>query len=183
MTIIIGYIDTINNTIYMGGDSCVSQNTSTYVMKDQKVFQKDEFLIGSGGKLRMSNILKYQFEPPTHPKNMSIEQYMNSLFINKLHKCFCDLDFDKTNEDKNGFDGVILIGYRGHLFEIDCQYGVFEGIKPYYCIGSGGEIALGVLIANEDIQNMSIEDKINQALQITGENDNSVGPPYYILKL
>ena len=184
MTVIIGYVDKQNDTVYMGADSRTSQSTYVDTWNDQKVFIKGDFLLGACGTLRGLNVLKYQFEPPEHPENMSVEQYINSLFINELQYDFTNLgvkEFDK-DEGIELSSTLVLVGYKGRLFEIGADFSVHESTGFFRTIGSGGQIALGVLLATEDDM-FSIEHKIYNALSLTSMIDAGVGPPYVILKL
>lgn len=189
MTIIIGYINKKDNSIFMAGDSRTCQDSYYDTMNEQKVFIKnghgmtdDKFIIGASGTLRLVNILKYNLDLPKHPKEMSTKEYIYTIFIDSIRKCFEQCGLKPGKEPDQDFNGAFLVGYKGKLFEIGCDYAINESIYPFMTIGSGGFIAAGSLMTTLN-DNISIEEKINKALEVTGQLDCSVGPPYYILKL
>lgn len=189
MTVIVGYIDRDNDIVYIGGDSRSNQDGNYDTLKDKKVFLNGDFLIGACGTLRLCNMLHYQFVPPEHPKGMSVEEYMNKLFVNEVQSCFDTVGLSRkvrTSEEEGDYIGTFLVGYKGRLFTIGCDYAVSEVIRDYDAIGSGGMYALGALDIMDILDykiGLSIDKRIEQALITAGNFDSNCGEPYYVLKL
>jgi ATP-dependent protease HslVU (ClpYQ) peptidase subunit len=182
MTVIIGYIDKENDTVYMGGDSAITFGNTIDYSKDKKVFQKNDFLIGTSGLQRTIQILKYDFYPPDKPENMTVEQFINTLFINSLRECFKNNGFAEKKNEKEEFDSTILVGYKRRLFRIAYDYSVHETERSFISIGCGEDFAEGALSALME-SNLNIEERIKKALEIAGEFCNGVESPYYVLKM
>jgi hypothetical protein len=122
MTCIVGIVGD-DGTIYMGADSNVSvtsgfQNNS----KDGKMFVKHGFIYGFSGSPRMLQIVKYDFIPPEHPREMNTVEYMCSLWIPTLRRCFERGGFLEISNNVESADGTFLVGYKGKLF---CMYSDF----------------------------------------------------------
>lgn len=183
MTCVIGYVE--KDTVYMGADSRTSQENYIDTMNDTKVFINGDFIMGASGTLRGLNVLKYQFDPPEHPKDMSIEQYMNSLFINELQYTFINLGVVQLDKEENIdlSSTIVLVGYKGRLFEIGKDFSVFESVRSFRAIGSGGQLAMSYLLATMNDPITFIKEKIYNALVVTSKIDASVGPPFIILEL
>jgi hypothetical protein len=183
MTVIIGYIEPETNTVFMGSDSRSTQKTYIDTLKESKVWINDEFIIGVCGDLRLLNVIKYQFKPPKHPKDMLTEKYMNSLFINEIQGTLVGMNVkDDDEENKDRMPGQILVGYKGRLFKIGVDFGVHESTMAFRCIGSAEQFALGALLGSIH-SSSSIENKIYNALEVASHFDAAVGPPFYVLKL
>ena len=185
MTIIIGYVNKENNSVFMSGDSRTTQDSYYDTMNVKKVFIKNDFIIGASGTLRLINILKHKFIPPKYPNRinrLSIDEYMNTLFIDEVRLCFINNGLRQGREPDQDYNGAFLVGYKGRLFEVGCDFAINESQLPFATLGSGSLIASGSLMTTlyDDI---SIEEKINKALEVTGKLDCGVGPPYYTLEL
>ena len=85
MTAIAALIE--NGKIWMGADSCgVSDDYSLSLRKDEKIFTRDDFLIGGCGSFRMIGLLRYSLRLPKH-KSVEDAEYMNTLFIDSVRDC------------------------------------------------------------------------------------------------
>lgn len=182
MTCIIGYIDKKERTMYMGGDSCVS-NGHTYTLRNNpKIMKKEKMLIGAAGSCRMRDLLFYKFAPPEHPKGMGVRKYMYTLFIDGIRKQFKDGGYATVNNNVET-GGFFLVAYRGYLFQIESDFQIGEPIAIDAC-GSGTECALGALYALNKVEtNLTIQGKIKTALEAATSHIVSVKSPYKILRL
>jgi ATP-dependent protease HslVU (ClpYQ) peptidase subunit len=187
MTCTIGVLSN-DGTIWIGSDSAATADVLVEIRNDKKVFynaNNNDFLIGIAGSFKLGNVLQYIFEPPKVPKGMDINTYMNKLFIVELKECFNDYT-ENFGVIKDGlFFGDWIVGYKternSYLYHIynDLHVGVLK--KNYIAIGSGAMVALGSLYSTEHIEN--VQQRIEIALNASGEFINTVYPPYYILKL
>lgn len=177
MTCIAGLID--NGKIYMGADSAGVAGTSLRVRADQKVFVKDDFIMGFTTSFRMGQLLRYNLQVSPRPESLDVFEYMVTSFIEAVRKCLKDGGFaEKKDEKEKG--GTFLVGYQGRLVCIDSDYQVEEHMLPYAATGSGEDVALGVLFANGHLEP---DERILQALEAAEQFSAGVRRPFVIKTL
>lgn len=78
------------------------------------------------------------------------------------------LDKDYIRLTDSGLDASVLIGIRGHLFEVilDEVSVRIEHIALPYSAGCGGDYAIGAYLALESNKEMKLTDKIKSAMKI-----------------
>lgn len=174
MTCVVGLTD--GNTIYMGGDSATVSTEYGLALQSsyRKVVRNGDFLIGTAGSARVGQILKNVFEPP--PCDGDIHRYMVKDFAKAVHDCIESQDAKEQYKDSE-----ILVGYKGRLFYIGCNYMVSEHVKGYHAIGCAGEVALGVLnVLNRYVYDIDPKKRIEVALEVAQEFNVYVRSPFYI---
>ena len=144
MTCIIAYID--KQGVYIGGDSAaVDEGDLSYnIRSDEKVFAKGEFIFGYSTSFRMGQLLRYKLRIPAHPKGMDNSQYMITLFVDAVKKCFEDNDYTDMMTDTGG---NFIVGYKGTLFTILSDYQVAEPKENFAALGCGDAFAIGAMFA------------------------------------
>jgi len=177
MTCIIGLLD--KGKIYMGGDSAGVANLSLSVRADQKVFIKDDFIMGFTSSFRMGQLLRYNLRIPFHHNGIDTFEYMVSSFVEAVRKCLNDGGFAEKKDAKEKA-GTFLVGYRRRLFCIDEDYQVAEQLLPFYAVGCGEDIALGALFANSHLEP---EKRILQALEAAEQFSAGVRRPFVIKEI
>lgn len=181
MTCIIGYVD--RDYIYIGGDSCGAGGNHKSIRKDEKVFRKNKMIFGYTSSFRMGHLLHWKFNIPEHPKNISVDEYMNTIFIDEVIKLFTDNGFCEIDKNqKTG--GNFLIAYKNRLFDIQNDFQIAEDSDGISTCGSGyiaAEAAFKALLYN--CKKMSTYEKIIKTLEITSEMILGVDPPFKILKI
>ena len=179
MTAIVAIVE--NDTVYMGGDSAGVAGLSITVRKDPKVFKNGPFIMGFTSSFRMGNLLRYSFKPPKHPDNMSLDRYMNTVFIDAVRECLRDGGYTKVN-DNNEKGGTFLVGYKGKLFNIDGDFQVGIHVRNYDSVGCGGELCLGSLYTTEKLD-IEPKERIKIALKAAELFSGGVRRPFNILSL
>jgi len=178
MTCIAGLID--NGKIYMGADSAgVNSSLSLSVRADQKVFVKDEFIMGFTTSFRMGQLLQYKLQVSPRPERIDVFEYMVTSFVESVRKCLKDGGFAEKKDDKETA-GTFLVGYAGRLFCVNSDYQVEETLLPYAATGCGEDIALGALFANGHLKP---EERILQALEAAEQFSAGVRRPFVIKQL
>ena len=174
MTCIAGLID--KGKVYMGADSAGVANLSLHVRADEKVFVKDDFIMGFTTSFRMGQLLRYKLQVSPRPRGQDVFEYMVTSFIEAVRKCLKEGGFAEKKDEKEKA-GTFLVGYRGRLFTVDSDYQVGENLLPYAATGCGEDIALGTLFANEDLKP---EKRILQALEAAEQFNAAVRRPFVI---
>ena len=178
MTCIVAYKK--DNKIYFGADSLGSTEYKKSNRRDQKLFYKDNMLIGFTSSFRMGNILQYKLEIPKHKSNISTNVYMNTIFIDNVIKCFEDNKYI-SNVDSTISGGTFLVGYKNRIFKIESDFQVAEDYGNFSSCGSGEDIATGVMEGILKInKNIAPEKLIKIAIQIASKYIPSVGGPIHI---
>lgn len=183
MTCIAGAIK--GTEVWIGGDAVSVQGySSARVSTQAKVFQVGEFLVGSCGTLRVQQIIRYLFTPPTIETD--IITYMIKNFVPALKKAIKEHEGEVTTPDGGkAIDGRYLIGVRGRLFEIDSSYAVFEAKAPYAAVGCADQEALAAMFTATSLMAGDITPKqiVERGLLAAVEFDTSIRQPFTILKL
>lgn len=185
MTCVVGYIDSENNKVFMGGDSAgVSENFNLTVRTDGKVFKNGDFIFGFTDSFRMGQILKYSFVPPTPKDDEDIHAFMCTKFVNALRECFVEGGFAKIEDTTFEVGGTFLVGYKGMLFEIYDDYQVGIPIDGFSAVGCGGDVAKGALHAIKSIKFDTpplAKDVVFIALQASERNNAGVRSPFVVI--
>lgn len=177
MTCIVGLID--KDRIYMGADSAGVSGLSLSVRADEKVFVKDDFVMGFTTSFRMGQLLRYQLQVQLRSKDQDVFEYMVTLFVEAVRKCLKNGGWAEKKDDQEK-GGTFLVGYQGRLFCIGSDYQVGENLLPYNATGCGDDIAKGVLFANE---HLNPEERIMQALEAAEQFSAGVRRPFVIRHL
>lgn len=151
VTCIVGVVDT-DGSIYMGGDSAGTANTGEQsAFNNHKVFLPKlgpHFVMGAAGSFRLSQLLRYTFEPPLPPGPfVDLEGFMVTTFVKALRKCFKDAGFERQMDTAPEFPGGFLVGYQGRLFRIEDDYQVMIEQREYIAVGAGESVAMGAMFA------------------------------------
>lgn len=180
MSCVVAY-DSGNGTLYFGGDSIGTDGDSYTIRKDPKVFIKDNVAFGFVGSFRVGQILRSIFKIPKQKEHQSDYDFLCSTFIDSLVKCLKSKGFDPG--DKNEVNEMeFLIGYKGKIYHIMCDFQVAVHNTDYMAIGAGRDFALGCLWASKDSKFVT-EDKVRIALECSSSFCSSVKPPFEIIKV
>ncbi len=180
MTCVVSLVEP-DGTIYLGGDSAVVGSYQLTIRKDKKVFVVNDFLIGCAGSARMRQLLHHAFVPPEYVPGADIDKYMATDFIDAVRQCLKDGGFAQKKDEQEEIDGVFLVGFHGRLFRIATDYQHLESLDGYDAIGSGAEVALGVLFAIRDLD-MLPRQRLELALKAAEHHIASVQAPFTILE-
>lgn len=168
-----------NNKVYMGADSAAVSMIDLTVRCDQKVFMNDEFLIGFTSSFRMGQLLRYTLKPPKiRPEEKDLYEYMVTDFVDAVRECLKKGRYAQNDKGEES-GGFFLVGVRGRLFQIECDYQVGESVQTYDAVGCGRAYALGVLSVTNTIDP---EERIKLALSSAEKFSAGVRGPFVILK-
>jgi hypothetical protein len=176
VTCIVGLVDSAHGRIYMGGDSAGVGYYNLTVRRDPKVFRNGPYLLGFTSSFRMGQLLRFAFQPPTHPDGMDIERFMATTWVDAVRECLKAGGFARKNSDAEE-GGTFLVGYRGRLFRIENDYQVGEALDGYDAVGCGADLALGALYASGLAQRNSAE-RVFWALEAAERGSAGVRGPF-----
>jgi ATP-dependent protease HslVU (ClpYQ) peptidase subunit len=133
-------------------------------------------MFGVAGDYRAAQIVQYSLSV-CEPGDDALS-YLIREFVPELRKALEDGGRMGTKDGLEDSELTALVGLRGKLFKVQRDASVLEPMNGILAIGSGGEVAYGVLRASTD----SPEERIKRALEISGEHTCYVSPPYFIAK-
>jgi hypothetical protein len=163
----------------MGGDSAATCNGIVGYRAAGKVYRRGEFLMGGAGSTRAQDLLRYSFEPP--PPSEDLDAYMTRDFAAAMRKVLEENGrLAEDNEGYKTFGSRLLVGVRGRLYEIDPAFAIHCDACEYNAIGSGCEIALGVMYATEKLA-WKPEERIRLALRAAEHWTTDVRGPFTVL--
>lgn len=177
MTCVIGLIK--DNKVFMGSDSASSNESIQFTKTNPKIFIKDEMIFGCTTSFRMINLLQYQFKIPFYVKNISVDEYINTVFIEKIRKLFGDSGFTSI-ENNVETGGEFIVGFKNNLYHIEPDFQIGKHLDSFVCVGSGMEYAYGamkILIKNKEMNGIKM---ITEALKASEYYNPFVRRPFKI---
>ena len=182
MTVVLAYVDKDNHCTHMAGDACASDAINKSIVKNEKVFHpvgRKDILFGCAGTFRLPNLLKYV--PGIFPAEdeLATDDIDMSYLINEFTPVVRALteDFD----DDDAWELLIAVGDR--LYRMQMDLSILEPADTCDAIGIGGQVALGAFkVLNELETNMTINDRINHALNVACSSCQGCQPPFSICK-
>lgn len=175
MTCIVGLVH--EGVVYIGADSAGVAGYSLTVRADAKAFTNGPFIMGFTGSIRMGQLLRYQLSPPRRFPGEDLQQYMVNDFVDAVRACLKNGGYaSKLNEVEEG--GTFLVGCEGALCTVFSDYQVAVSVDGYAAVGSGHDIAKGVLYATPGLPP---EQRVLMALQAAERFNAGVRGPFHIV--
>ncbi|MGH8569003.1 MAG: hypothetical protein ACREXU_13565 [Gammaproteobacteria bacterium] len=173
MTCVVGLVD--SGSVYIGGDSAAASDTGGLALRaDPKVFfLGNHLLVGCSGSFRLAQLIRFELLPPPRKKGDTDHAHIVRRIVPAIRKCLAAGGF----EEECG--GNLILGYRGRLYELHCDFDVGRPADPYCAIGSGEPVALGAMYATVDL-GWSPEARITTALEAAERHNAGVAAPFTI---
>jgi hypothetical protein len=187
MSLVVGLVH--GDQVYMGSDSAETDIHDLMPRRDPQVFCKGSFLIGYPGSFRLGNLLRYGLALPEQHPQMGLHEFMVQEFAARVRKWIqcgelkplANAEDKRKDKDKyQKLEGLLLVGYRGHLFTIGSDGQVVEALDDYDVLGIGDEVALGALYAT---RNEEPSHRVCSALRAAEHLTGAVRPPFHVLCL
>ena len=187
MTCIIGFVDKVNDRVWMGADSLGSNGYTKSINTQHKVFHHDVFknvVMGSTTTFRHIDLLKYSenlFPELDFYKQKEIDhKYMVKTFIPNLINLF-QTNISSESETNRGAN--FLLGAKNQLFEIQNDYSVLVPDCGFAAVGCGEDVAMGSLITTTKYfgDNLTPKEHILYALRAASNYCCGVSEPFVII--
>lgn len=175
MTCIVGAKD-VDGRLWLGGDSCCSEDTDKLVTNMPKVWKVSDFLIGFCGSLRVGGVAAYAFNPPAHVEGLSDNAYIIGPFITSLRECLHEHGIESI--DDTHFSSF-LVGYHNTLYIIYEEWSAHPVVDSLVAIGSGSRYAIG---AGFEWDGTNPKGMVTKALRAATKFDTAVSQPFTIVK-
>lgn len=167
---------------WMGGDSAAvtASDMSLRIMEKPKILAIKDVLLGSAGSIRVNQLIHFSLKIPRQ-KVRDDYRYLCTDFINALRECLKNGGSARMEEGgEEGMENNLLVGYRGHVYQIETDYNVQTYKIGFGACGNGGNYALGSLFSTQRTK-LSPEKRITLALETAAYFSAGVSPPFHIL--
>lgn len=137
-----------DKNVVLAGERGASDETTIINLNEPKIFKTGKFLIGFAGSMA-GDKLRYRFKPSDPRQNVSLDQHMNTTFLQELQECYEDSFVPHLSPDS---DLSLIIVVNGQIYQHHA--GDMSMTKPaenYIAIGSGAEYAYGSFWSTEQI--------------------------------
>jgi ATP-dependent protease HslVU (ClpYQ) peptidase subunit len=182
VTCIVGFMH--NGKVIIGGDSAGVCKLDISIRNDPKVFINGPTIMGFTSSFRMGQLLHHKLKVPKQPKKMDDYKFMCTLFVDAVRKCLKAGGYAKEHNGEEEA-GTFLVGYKGQLYKVDCDYQVAIQSAPYDSVGCGEQLALGALAALQEAgkTGLSPMHKVELALRAAQQYSAGVREPFIIKEL
>ncbi len=173
MTCIAGLVHEGN--VYIGADSAATRGNHLIIEAMSKVFYVDDFLIGCEQSVRMSQLLQYQLSVKKQDDECDYT-YMITVFAEAVRDLLRNYGCSNIDENIESC-WYSLIGYKGHLYQMNSDFSIMESANGIAALGSGMDYALGALAAN---WNKDPGCRILEALEVSARFCTTVSGPFSV---
>jgi hypothetical protein len=169
MTCVVGCVDK-RGRVWLGGDASVNGSNAIEASTDPKVWRSGGVLLGAAGDWTSLDLLR-RIDCPPQPDEQWIRYGIPAAF-RQLRR---ELGVDPPAADGTGFE--ILVAARGALWWASDELAMVR-MGRYCAIGSGCELALGVLCDRAGkLGRLALE----RALSAAAKHCQSVCPPFSVV--
>lgn len=179
MTCIVGIAD--GKSVWMGSDSSAVGINYVAIVADPKVFVVRDIAIGYEDSFRMGQLLQDKLKIVPRRKNQAASNYIRRTFTDAVRRTFKIHGFSEIRNHVE-IGGVFLVGYEGHLYEMQSDFSILQFSEYESAIGAGQEYALGSLHTTKTLP-LDPEKRIALALAAAAKYSPNVKPPFNIIKI
>lgn len=176
MTCIVGVAK--GNTVWLGGDSAATDgNMNRTIIKDPKVFVKNGIAFGVCGLPKVMDALHHAINLPVQ-RGPNDRAFLVSELVPAFREGLKALDCVTETEEGASFEGAILVGYRGKVYNLQGNFQLVLSSDGYASVGSGSSYALGSLNATRDMPDP--KKRVLAALEASTRNAGCA-PPFVVV--
>lgn len=173
----------------IGCDSRASDDNGRVMdLATHKIIENNGYLIAVSGASRGGNISQFGWTPPNAPRTTNLEtldKFMTKKFIPALRKVFISSGYDmKDDGDTAMQDSSFIIAVNGVIYPIFEDYSWDREARNIYYGGSGGDVALGAMVAlgiEKATKNIKrAEQIVYKSVEIATKWDAYCSPPIHV---
>jgi ATP-dependent protease HslVU (ClpYQ) peptidase subunit len=180
MTCIAGCVD--DEQLVIGADSSSTDGHGlTFEARSPKIFRCGDGILGFTTSWRMGQILEHAFKPPTIGKDVSVERYLCTEWIDAVRGALGSAGW-KQRDDERDRGGTFLYGFRGRLFLVDAEFQVVEPRDGYAACGSGWQVAWGAMAALRNLGHPA-DATVRGALTAASKHNAPIRAPFSYLAM
>jgi ATP-dependent protease HslVU (ClpYQ) peptidase subunit len=168
--------------VWIGADSAGVDTDALLINEraDEKVFRNGEFLMAFCGSFRARDLARYAFKPPAQTKKQSDVEYLVTTWMDAFRGT---LRAGGMQEEDNLLDpeSTFLLGYRGHLYNIDYDFQVGRTTCGFTADGCGYAFAMGALHVMAASKPPAL--RVRHALEAAARFSAGVCGPFKVMSL
>ncbi len=165
--------------VYLGGDRAATDGGLNRVLiKDPKVFLKGNVGFGICGLPKVIDAVQHAIELPEDTTGNG-KAWLVGHAIPAIREGLKKLECTEEHNGQQYYHGAMLIGYKGHLYQLESNFQLVEAAHGFDATGSGGEAALGSLRSTKKISDP--RKRLLEALEVSAEHNAGVAPPFDII--
>lgn len=172
----------------IGADSRASDEDGRVMdLATPKIVKNGEYLIAVSGASRGGNIAQFGWTPPKAPRSTDptvLDKFVTRKLIPSLRQAFIEAGYDaKDDGDAAWQDSNLLIVFNGVIYPIFNDYSWDRESRNIYYSGSGGDVALGAMVALgiEKAKTVEAAEKIvYKAVELAAKWDAYTNPPIIV---
>lgn len=166
--------------VYLGGDRAATDGGLNRVLiKDPKVFLKGNIGFGICGLPKVIDAVQYGIELPEDTTGGNGKAWLVGHAIPAIREGLKRLECTEEHNGQQYYHGAMLIGYKGHLYQLEANFQLVEAAHGFDAVGSGGEAALGSLRSTKKISDP--RKRALEALAVSAEHNAGVAPPFDVI--
>lgn len=178
MTCTVGVVK--NGKVWLGGDSYTERAGIAKFQKiGTKLIRRGPFLFGYAGGSGIAPALQYTLKLPKHFRGVTPDELFHQFVMSHLIPCFSDCNLLEGQADSKKFDGGLLVGFKGRLYEVDSSFG-WDARPQYSAIGCATNLALGAFWVLGNDPTIKPARQCEVALEAAAAHDPHVAPPFYV---
>lgn len=174
------------DAVYIGADSMESDGFVRIISKIPKIFRLGKIIIAGTGSSRVLQLIS----------SLTIEQvrngqderlYLNNTLVPEIMRILSEAGSMTRGDQEHLMDAYFLIGIRGRLFILDCDFHLIEPADNIAAIGSGEQVSYGALEAfalSKEIYDSDPEEAtqiLNDVMGIVARRTPFIGGPFVCL--
>ena len=137
-------------SVLLKADSRVSYADYGFMLKQPKIFIRDDIMFGYAGVLKDAQLFQHTYYELVRPDDVSDIAYIHNV-LNEIIPASMQSKLQGASSRRMNDDGDIiptsnlnlLVGYRGNLYHVDSFLCVTLLAEPFQATGSGQPTALG----------------------------------------
>jgi hypothetical protein len=162
-------LDPLLKSVLLKADSRVSYADYGFMLKQPKIFIRDDIMFGYAGVLKDAQLFQHTYYELVRPDDVSDIAYIHNV-LNEIIPASMQSKMVSKGRGTDDMDPLpasnlnLLVGYRGNLYHVDAFLCVTLLAEPFQATGSGQPTALGAYALARRLG----------LLDPTGEDDNSI---------
>jgi hypothetical protein len=141
-------LDPLLKSVLLKADSRVSYADYGFMLKQPKIFIRDDIMFGYAGVLKDAQLFQHTYYELVRPDDVSDIAYIHNV-LNEIIPASMQSKIVSKGRGTDDMDPLpasnlnLLVGYRGNLYHVDAFLCVTLLAEPFQATGSGQPTALG----------------------------------------
>lgn len=169
-------LDPLLKSVLLKADSRVSYADYGFMLKQPKIFIRDDIMFGYAGVLKDAQLFQHTYYELVRPEDVSDIAYIHNVLNEIIPASMQSKMMGKaSNRGMDDMDPMpasnlnLLVGYRGNLYHVDAFLCVTLLAEPFQATGSGQPTALGAYALARRLGLLDPSDDDDDRVHLDGE--------------